>query len=458
MKIYQHPRSLPRSADYCLQVNGREVDVLATGVADFALVALEPADFPAHAEVRVRRTAAPEEITVRPLARGIAAEMRGHEVRFTLARPERLSLDFGWGVKPLYLFAEAPENAPPAPGAPGAVTFPAGQVTELPLLTLEDGQTLYIPGGAVLKTRIHVRGKRGVRLCGHGILDGSFHDVARDGGLPLCVLERCPGVVVEDLTFVRPQAWMLLLGACEGATVRRLKEIGEVMSSDGIDVVGSRDVLVEDCFLHNNDDCVAVKAFEIGANNLAGLRADCRENVENVLVRRCVFANWTGGNAMEIGHELAVDHVRGVIFRDIDVLHVHGTGAVFSIHNYDSAAVSDVLFEDIRVEHCYDKFIDIRVSRSRFSTDPGRGVVRDVTFRNIVWHRSIYSPGYTVSLIGGANAARPVANVTIENVVINGRPSASLDELEIHARHCSGLRYVAPDRVESAGSQHATVR
>jgi polygalacturonase len=29
-----------------------------------------------------------------------------------------------------------------------------------------------------------------------------------------------------------------------------------VIGSDGIDIVGSRDVLVEGCFLRNNDDCV----------------------------------------------------------------------------------------------------------------------------------------------------------------------------------------------------------
>lgn len=49
-------------------------------------------------------------------------------------------------------------------------------------------------------------------------------------------------------------------------------------------------------------------------------------------------------------HELNVEEVRNVTFRDIDVLSVHGHGAVFSIHNYGQAVVEEVLLEDIRID------------------------------------------------------------------------------------------------------------
>jgi len=440
MQLYRHPKSLPHSTDYRLVLNDQPVEVLATGVADFAICALAPADFPVRVELTVLRPGSAASPTLRPLSRNLTATSEGATVRFTLERPEKLSIDFGSDIKPLYLFAQPPENHPPAPGDPSVITFPAGQITEVPMLTLEDGQTLYIPGGAVLKGRIHVKGKQGIRICGHGIFDGSYYSHTSGEFVPSIVLERCPGVLVEDITMVRPQAWMLLLGACAGATVRNLKQIGEVMSSDGIDVVGSSDVLIEDCFLHNNDDCVVIKAFNVGGNNLGATHLDCRENVENVLVRHCTFANWRGGNAMEIGHELSVDHVRNVTFRDIDVLHVHGQGAVFSLHNNDRALIRDVLFENIRIEHCFDKLIDFRISQSRFSSDAERGTMRNITLRNIEWHRSDYNTGYTTSLVGGWDAAHTIEDVTIENFRINGTPVRHLDELEICTRHCSGLR------------------
>jgi hypothetical protein len=383
-------------------------------------------------------------VHISPLSKHIDCKVDGSIITFHLNRPEKLSVNFGWGNKPFYLFANPRETSPPSPDDPHLVTIPAGKVTESPMFTLEDGQTLYLPGGSVLKARLHIKGKKSIRICGHGIIDGSFYDSSTDGCIPTLILERCPGALVEDITMIRPAGWMLMLAVSDGSVVRNLKQIGEVVSSDGIDVVGSSDVLIEDCFLHNNDDCVVIKAFEVGEKNLAQTRVDGRRNVENVIVRNCTLANWTSGNAMEIGHELSVDHVRDVIFRDIDVLHVHGTGAVFSLHNNDRALIKNVLFENIRIEHCYDKFLDFRISQSRFSTDSERGHIRGITLRDIHWTRSPYNPGYTISLVGGWDDAHRIEDITLDHIVIDGQAVRHIDELEITTRHCHGLRLIDP--------------
>jgi len=437
MKIYNHPKSIPFSTDFKLTINGKAIEILATGVVDFAICALEPADFPAHVEVVVGRKI--DEVTLRPLSKKLKAVVENETVRFTLERPEKISIDFGGSPKALYLYAQGPETKPPAVADASVVTFPVGQVTEAAELSLEDGQTLYLPGGAVLKGRIYVKGRKGIRICGHGIFDGSLYTQGKPDSGPSILLERCEDVLIEDITMVRPSGWMIVLGACANVTVRNVKEIGEVVTSDGIDVVGSRDVLIEDCFLHNNDDCVVVKAFFFGGRRKEGIRFDARENVENVLVRNCTFANWMCGNAMEIGYELAVDKVDGVFFQDIDVIHVHGSGAVFSIHNSDFAAISNVLFENIRIEH-YDKLIDLRVLTSRYGTSEGRGSVKGVTFRDIYWSRTPFNAGSTISLIGGWDEKHPIEDVLIENFVIDGKPIQHLDELEICTRHCNNLR------------------
>ena len=442
MNIYQHPELLPRSSEFSVCINSERLEVLHTDVADFVICALEPGDFPVLVEVTPRQHFTSAQ--VRPVVKKIAATVADGCVQFSLSRPEKLSVDIT-GCKPLYLFVNPPETNPPQPGDPGVVTFAVGQMHEAPMLTLEAGQTLYLPGGAVLKGRIHVKGKFGVRICGHGVFDGSFYDQAVDGMIPSITVERCPKVLVEDITMIRPQGWMLMIAACAGATIRNVKQIGEVISSDGIDVVGSRDVVIEDCFLHNNDDSVVVKALFVGGKNLAATQVDARENVENVLVRRCTFANWHCGNAMEIGHELSVEFVRNVTFTDIDVLHVHGHGAVFSIHNNDRAVVSDVLFDNIRIEHCYDKLIDFRISHSRFSTDAERGHIRGVTLRNIQWTRTPFNAGYTISLIGGWDADHRVEDIIIENFRIDGHAVRQLDELEICTRHCHNLRLRSPE-------------
>ena len=437
MNCYQYPESLAHSGEFSVRINGEPVEVLYACVADFVICALGPEDLPATVEVTSSRPVA--SARVRPFAKKIETMLVDGSARFLLARPENLSIEIE-GCKPLYLFANPPENNPPAPGDPGVVTFAPGRIHEVPVLTMAEGDTLYLPGGAVLKGRIHIKGRAGIRICGHGVFDGSFYNREAGDAVPSIILERCPDVVVEEITMVRPQGWMIMLAACAGVTVRNVKQIGEVVCSDGVDVVGSSNVLIEDSFFHNNDDCVAVKALFYGKKNPAPPNVDARETVENVIVRRCVFANWNAGNAMEIGHELSVNRIRNIIFTDIDVLHVHGYGAVFSIHNTDRAIVSDVLYENIRVEHCFDKLIDFRVSRSRFSVDAERGHIRGVTLRNIQWTRNQNNVGYTISLISGWDAQHCVEDVVLENIRIDGQTVHQLDELEICTRHCHNLQ------------------
>ena len=102
--------------------------------------------------------------------------------------------------------------------------------------------------------------------------------------------------------------------------------------------------------------------------------------------------------------------------------------------------VSDVQFENIRIEHCYDKLIDFRISHSRYSSDAERGHIRDVTLRDIHWTRTRFNLGYTVSLIGGWDEDHRIENVSIENFVLDGVPIHDLDQLEICTRHCRNLR------------------
>lgn len=86
--------------------------------------------------------------------------------------------------------------------------------------------------------------------------------------------------------------------------------------------------------------------------------------------RACVLHSYLGGSALETGHELHCSEVRGVVFRDIDILAVHDFGAALAIHNADHALVTDILYEDIRVEHHWIAAIDLRVIKTRYSATP----------------------------------------------------------------------------------------
>jgi len=220
-----------------------------------------------------------------------------------------------------------------------------------------------------------------------------------------------------------------MLHRCKGVHVHHVNEIGWVVGSDGVDVVASHDVLIEHCCLRNNDDCIAVKAFP-GYRQLvaADEEAPVPMSVEHVLVRDCTFFNAHAGNVMEIGFELRSDVVRDVVFRNCDVIAAHGEGGVFTIHNGDHALVEDVLYEDIRVEHYYDRFVDFRILHSRYSRDEERGRIRNVTLRNVRAVRNSYN---CLSLLGGYDAAHRVENVVFEDVRMGDLPARCGDDMHL---------------------------
>ncbi len=436
---FQHPPACNFAANIDLRVDGKWVEVLRTETADFANLIFDPSNGPVEVTVIYHDGRKVNEVDIRPWNRNIKAEINEHTFSFILTQPDKLSLEIE-GRPPLFFWANPPETDRPDPEDPHVLWFKAGEIHEAAEFTIQDGQTLYIEGGAVLRGVVRTKNTRNVTLRGYGILDGS-NDLR--GGRRFQHLARfhhCRGVTVRDITMIEPSGWMLVPVACEEVEVFNLKQIGEVVSSDGIDVVGCRGVHIHDCFLQNNDDCVVIKALHVSAKNSNPDACDGREDVENVLVENCTFLNAPSGNAMEIGHELNTPRVRNVIFRNIDVLCVHGQGAVFSIHNYAQALVEDICFEDIRIEHCFDKFLDFRISKSRFSVGEITGRIRNVTLKNIYWHTTPSNAGYTTSMIGGWSEEADIQDIKFENIQIDGKAITSLDELEITTRYASGLQ------------------
>jgi polygalacturonase len=124
-----------------------------------------------------------------------------------------------------------------------------------------------------------------------------------------------------------------------------LKIVSDNGNDDGIDVVGSRNVLIDNCFIRTKDDCIAIKA---GVNYFTDFESG--GNVKNVTVQNSVFWNGTWGNGLEIGFETRAGTMENIVFRNLDIIHVE-RGGTFTIHNGDRAVVKNVLYEDIHFEY-----------------------------------------------------------------------------------------------------------
>ena len=437
LETFLYPHAAARSREIGVTVNGHPVFVLRT---DRGAVATFAASGQVQVKVAFIGPVDPVSSAIlRPLNRGIEAVL-GDEKRsasFTLPGPCNMLLELG--NVPVHIFCVPVEDAAsrPDPAAEGVHYFRAGQIYEVGELRLQDGETLYIEGGAIVLGCVRANKADNIRIAGAGIIDGRYYSL-QGTRTQTVFLDGCKGVTLESYTIVNPTSWQNKLMECSAVTIRNLHLLGSGGGSDGIDIVSCQDVTIEDCYVDCGDDCIVVKAVRLGPDR----EALPVQDVRNVRVRRCVLMNDCGGTIMEIGHELLAEKVHDIEFSDCDVLHVHGYGSVFGIHHTGPALVTDIQWRDIRVEHYYHRLISLRVMDSMWSHTDRRGQVRSVEIRDVDVSRTIFNPGYSVSLIGGWNKDHTVENVLLENIRYDGQPLQSIDDLEIFTSHAKNIRFV----------------
>lgn len=291
-----------------------------------------------------------------------------------------------------------------------------------PLTVVGSGQTLYLEEGAVLEGAVSLSGK-GARLCGRGIVSGApwpwqkGPNKSADGAyFDHMVQVTGEDVQVKDVTLWSPWTWTLALDSVAGAVVENVKIAGgRVINDDGIDICRSKNVVVRNCFVRTQDDCIAVKWWG-----------------ENIQVTNCVL--WTdSANIARIGWECEKPPKRigGLRFSGNDILHVSTIpnrpvdfwcNAVFLLQAVNGLTISDVVIENSSVHEIGsgDAFfiaktmtVDIPefAARGYRAVEPGH--IRGVKVRNMVLPRM--EPGPAV-LLESHDPGHEVADVVFENV------------------------------------------
>ncbi|MCM2372941.1 glycosyl hydrolase family 28 protein [Aporhodopirellula aestuarii] len=435
--VYPAPPGEETSSEYQVSVDGHAVPVYLAKVAPADAArrwrAMDDkknsanfydtaafASFDMQGTVTVTVTV-PETVTsakILPTSAGISAEFHGRSISFTLSSPANLTLEInGEWVRSLHLFANPIETDIPDPDDPNVIFYGPG-IHEINRLVVRDGETLYVAGGAILRAgigpeeeyrvnpetglrnytpSIELRGKN-ISLRGRGIIDASgcpthARNLVYVNGSDITV----SGVILRDSS-----TWNLPIRQSDRVWVHHLKIIGYRANSDGVDICNSRDVTVEDCFIRTLDDLIVVKTDK------------GQGEAKRILAQRCVLWNQVA-HALSIGAEIR-ENVTDVLFTDCDVIHDQGREWSMRIFHSDSARVSDVSFEDIRIEEARN-LISLWIGKSRWSHDEGFGRIENVFFKDI----EAKGDPLRVELVGG-DADHHIENVLFQNVILNGKP------------------------------------
>lgn len=437
MKVHNYPQGLTKAENLSVSINGVACNVYVNSVGYFV-----PLSYDEKIDVVIESDIEIDEVKISPAILKIDINKEKNRFSFSLNDKQHLFITIKGIELPLFFYG----NAYPEPGEGATYYYKAGQIYEVGTLVLESNESVYIEEGAIVRGNIHSnKYAENIKIFGMGILDPSCNkDIDNNRTI---LMDCCTNVVIKDITIINTPSWNILLAGCQNVYIDNVKELGEVCGSDGVDIVGSSDVVIENCFFRNNDDCIAIKAFEggfcDGDGNIVGNNAPSNWNrkVENILVQNCIFVNAMCGNGLEIGHELQIDEVSNIRFFNLDIVRSEGYGAAFAIHAGDHAMVRKVIFENIRVEHYSDFLIDFRVMHSRFNHDEERGQIRDILLKDIYVNQTSDNWGYTLSVIGGWDDKHTVENITFENFYLSEKKVMDSDVLELFTKNTKNIIY-----------------
>jgi hypothetical protein len=228
---------------------------------------------------------------------------------------------------------------------------------------------------------------------------------------------HCKEVSIKDITITDSNDWSLRIFGCDNVIIDNVKIIGCRGNSDGIDICGSRNVMVKNIFTRVWDDSFVVKAFNTG-------------DVENVTFKDSILWN-DFARPLEVGVELRAEKIKNVRFENIDVIHSPTGYPLMGIHHGDRAEISDIVFENIRIENAPGaQLFDIRIRDSVWNRDKVKGSIKDIIFKDIYY---IGNPGIdwllSKSRLQGFSEEARIRNITFDNVNILGKVAADEREL-----------------------------
>ncbi len=410
-----------------------------------------PADCPSSVLTGIRRTFRTP-AAVRPLEKKISVRESGNRAEFCIAEPGAYVFEPYGRHCALHIFVDAPRR-----DGEESYTYFFGAGIHFPgVVRLQSGDSVYIANGAVVYGSLLAHGAENVRICGGGILDGSYevriaphcYEDYTKGNIRLY---NCKNVSVEGIMLRDSANWCFSMYECENISVCNVKIVGQWRyNTDGIDLMNCRRISVENCFVRSFDDSVCLKATE-------GFEG----NVTDISVKNCtIWCDW--GRALEVGLETACEEMARIVFEGCCIIHSSAVALDIQAGNY--AKISNVTFRNVSAEFEegalpermqtspaeYDAegkemrpalisvgnyaMIDMDMYRYLFTeeqlADRRRGVVRDVRFEDI---RVYLGDGVKMPpvFIRSFYKDFPFERIAVRNVTVNGKRVKSADELHL---------------------------
>lgn len=425
------------STDYQVWVDGQKVEVYSARVLDPPFAGKEydfggnysfaNFDMKERATIRITTPRDLRQVVIRPESFQIpVTQVDDHTITVTLDRPRKFSVEPDGKKSPLLLFANPPEENIPAPGQAGVMHFGPG-LHKPEKIVLGSHQTLYLAAGALVKAEVLAEGTN-IQIRGRGILDGSDWEWRKGPVGSLIAIRNSTNVLINGITLRGASHWTVVPSHSRGITIRNIKLCNSrVQNDDGINPCNSQDVLITDCFIRSDDDCVALKGLSLTGGN---------DNVERIVVENSVL--WCDrARIFLLGHESRAAFMRDITLRNLDIIHFSMTP--FLLEPGEDMRLENVSIQDIRLHgEGQRELIRLRPVVNQYMRKKVPGFIRNVRFQNITLKGL---PGDYLVQVEGADPEHDVRQVIFENVTIAGQPLTATSERARLGKHTADLKF-----------------
>ena len=326
---------------------------------------------------------------------------------------------------PLFIFGNPIEKDAPKKDDPNVVYFGPG-VHIRDRVEIKDNQTLYVAGGAVLKSTVVARNAKNVSIKGRGII--SAEDFERYHSRNVAFYD-CQNVEVSGVILKESMSWTLEFHSCDKVLVDNLKICcGRMIEDDAIDICNTANMIVRNTFCRAQDDIIAIKGVDRGGNGRVV------KPVENILIKDCIF--WTdNANIFRIGYECFAPTFKNIKVKNLKIAgyssYVNPRGywshAIAWIQPSNEITIEDISFENIHIRSNGTDMPLLIVNPRKVHCSKTFGVARNCKMRNIVVEGKKGKFRGEVFVEGGDDS-HLVSNISVSNATYFGEKKKADDK------------------------------
>jgi polygalacturonase len=240
---------------------------------------------------------------------------------------------------------------------------------------------------------------------------------------------NCKNILIEGVTLKDSPMWFLNPVLCQNVSVLNVKIEGLGPNNDGCNPESSKDVLIQDCYFNNGDDCIAIKS---GRNN-DGRRINIPS--ENIVVKNCVMRNGHGG--VVLGSEIS-GGVKNVFVEDCQMDSPNLDRAIrIKTNSVRGGVLENIFVRNLTIGEVSEAILKIDFyyeegDAGKFTPSVNNIVLENITSKKssfAIWIKA-YDHSKVKNLIiknaqfenvGNDNLLENVENLSFEDVTINNK-------------------------------------